>query len=302
MNVSDDDRACDPFPRRRLYVRDTTMAYVDVGSGNPVVFLHGNPTSSYLWRNVIKPLVCDARCIAPDLIGMGDSDRSPRGCYRLFEQAAYLDAFCDRLRLDDVCLVLQDWGVPLGFDWARRHPARVRGIVHMEGILRTMSWAEWPAATREFVRALKGPDGERLVLEENSIVEGFLALGTQRTLAPAEMARYRRPFRAAGAARQPTLDLAREIPLAGDPPDACAMIDANAQWLRGTFALPKLFINAEPGLNVVGPIRDFARTLPCQTEITVPGIHFLQEDSPAEIAAAIRTFLSGLRAAEPRGR
>jgi haloalkane dehalogenase len=292
--MEEDVNSADPYPRKRIMVRDTEMAYVDTGAGRDCVFLHGNPTSSYLWRNVIAEVEPRARCIAPDLIGMGDSGPSPRHCYRLFEQAAYLEAFFEALELNDICLVLQDWGVVLGVDWARRHPARVAGIVHMEGVMRTMTWAEWPAETRDFVRALKGDDGERLVLDENQIVEGFLPLGTARELSAEEMERYRRPYRETRASRQPTLDLAREIPLEGMPPDACAMIDANAQWLRSAIALPKLFINGNPGLNVVGAIRDFVRTFPNQTEITVDGIHFLQEDSPQAIGRAVEDFLRSL--------
>jgi haloalkane dehalogenase len=292
--MEQDISSIDPHPRKRMQVRDTEMAYVDVGSGPDCVFLHGNPTSSYLWRNVIAELAPSARCIAPDLVGMGESGPSPRGAYRLFEQAAYLDALFEALKIDNVCLVLQDWGVPLGVDWARRHPARVAGIVHMEGVMRTMSWAEWPDETRDFVRALKGDDGERLVLDENQIVEGFLALGTTRKLTTKEMERYRRPYATTRASRQVTLDLAREIPLEGMPPDACAMIDANGQWMRGAFEVPKLFINGNPGLNVVGAVRDFVRTFPNQTEVTVDGIHFLQEDSPHAISRAVSGFLATL--------
>ena len=290
INISAEDN----YVRQRVTTRDAEMAYVDTGSGRPCVFMHGNPTSSYLWRNVIPHIEPIARCIAPDLIGMGDSSRSPRHCYRLFEQAAFLDAYFDALELDDVCLVLQDWGVVLGVDWARRHPDRVSGIVHMEGIVRTMTWSEWPDETRDFVRALKGDDGERLVLEENQIVEGFLVLGTARKLSDAEMDRYRAPYRDTQESRQPTLDLSREIPLEGIPPDSCAMIDANAQWLRGTTALPKLFINGNPGLNITGSVRDYVRTFPNQQEITVDGIHFLQEDSPHAIGVAVRDFVNAL--------
>jgi haloalkane dehalogenase len=284
----------DNYPRQRLAVRDAEMAYVDTGSGRPCVFMHGNPTSSYLWRNVIPHIEPVGRCIAPDLIGMGESSAAPRGCYRLFEQAAYMDAFLDALDLKDVCLVLQDWGVVLGIDWARRHPDRVSGIVHMEGVVRTMTWAEWADETRDFVRALKGDDGERLILDENQIVEGFLMLGTARKLSEVEMERYRAPYRDSRESRQPTLDLSREIPLEGMPPDSCAMIDANAQWLRGTMALPKLFINANPGLNITGSVRDYVRTFPNQREITVDGIHFLQEDSPHAIGVAVKEFVNEL--------
>jgi haloalkane dehalogenase len=284
----------DTYPRQRVPVRDAEMAYVDTGAGRACVFLHGNPTSSYLWRNVIPHVEPVARCVAPDLIGMGDSSASPRHCYRLFEQAAYLDAFFDRLGLDDVCLVLQDWGVVLGVDWARRRPERVAGIVHMEGLMRTMTWSEWTPDTRDFVRALKGEAGERLILDENQIVEGFLVMGTARTFSEQEMDRYRQRYRDTRESRQPTLDLSREIPLEGLPPDACAMIDANAQWLRGTFELPKLFINGNPGFNVTGAVRDFVRTFPNQEEVTVDGLHFLQEDAPHEIGAAVKAFVEGL--------
>ncbi|HCU88960.1 MAG TPA: haloalkane dehalogenase [Gammaproteobacteria bacterium] len=284
----------DNYVRQRVITRDAEMAYVDTGSGRPCVFIHGNPTSSYIWRNIIPHIESKSRCIAPDLIGMGDSSRSPRNCYRLFEQAAFLDAFFDALNLDDVCLVLQDWGVVLGVDWARRHPDRVRGIVHMEGIMRTMTWPEWASETRDFVRALKSDAGEKLILEENQIVEGFLVLGIAREISEVEMERYRAPYRDSQESRQPTLDLSREIPLEGIPPDSCAMIDANAQWLRGTTVLPKLFINGNPGLNITGSVRDYVRTFPNQQEITVDGIHFLQEDSPHAIGAAVKTFVNAL--------
>ena len=286
--------AKDPHPRHRVLVRDAEMAYVDVGTGRPVIFLHGNPTSSYIWRNVIPHIQPIVRCIAPDLIGMGESDLCPRNCYRLFEQVAYIDSFIDALDLDEVWFVLQDWGVVLGIDWARRHPGRVGGGVHMEGLMRTMTWSEWPKETRPFVRDLKGERGERLVLDENQIVEGFLNMGTRRVLSDAEMGRYRAPYRSSGESRQPMLDLAREIPIEGLPPDSCAMIDANAQWLRGSFDIPKLFVNGDPGFNVKGPIRDYVRTFPNQSEITVKGLHFLQEDSPHEIGAALQGFFERL--------
>jgi haloalkane dehalogenase len=292
--VKQEISSIDPHPRKHMRVRDTEMAYVDVGAGRDCVFLHGNPTSSYLWRNVIAEVAPSARCIAPDLVGMGESGPSPRRAYRLFEQAAYLDAFLETLEPESVCLILQDWGVVLGIDWARRHPGKVAGIVHMEGVMRTMAWTEWPDQTRDFVRALKGDEGERLVLDENQIVEGFLPLGTARKLTDLEMERYRRPYKTTRESRQPTLDLAREIPLEGMPPDACAMVDANGQWMRAAIDLPKLFINGNPGLNVVGVIRDFVRTFPNQTEITVDGIHFLQEDSPHAIAQAVNDFLTTL--------
>jgi len=267
------------------------MAFVDTGEGEPVVFLHGNPTSSYIWRNIIPHAAPMARCLAPDLIGMGASGRNPRGGYRLADQIGYLDDWFEQLALGDrVTLVMQDWGVVLGFDWARRHPQRVRGMVHMEGIIRPMQWEEWPQRTREFVARLKSPEGEKLVLEENAIVEKFLTLGTARTFSEAEMATYRQPYLSAGTSRQPTLDLAREIPLGGEPKPACAMIQASADWLV-RCDIPKLLISARPGLNLTGAMLDFCRSWPNQREVVVDGIHFLQEDAPQQIGTAIVEFL-----------
>jgi haloalkane dehalogenase len=255
----------------------------DLPSRQPDIFL------SLAQYNSVRSAL--ARCLAPDLIGMGESGRNPRGSYRLADNASYLDRWFEQLELgDQITLVMQDWGTVLGFDWARRHPERVKCMVHMESIIRPMRWEEWPERTREFVARLKSPEGEKLVLEENAIVEGFLPLGTARKLSDAEMTRYRQPYLVPGESRRPTLDLAREIPLAGEPAPACAMVQASADWLV-RCEIPKLLISARPGLNLVGPMLDFCRSWPNQREVAVDGIHFLQEDSPDQIGSAIADFL-----------
>jgi haloalkane dehalogenase len=284
--------AADPYPRRRVRVLDSEMAYVDVGAGSPVVFLHGNPTSSYLWRNVIPLVVPRARCLAPDLIGMGESGKAPGARYRFVDHARYLDAWLEALGLaTDVTLVMHDWGSALGFHWARRHPERVAGLVYMEAIVRPVTWAEWPEAARKIFQTLRSPAGEEVALQKNVFVERILPASVMRGLTEAEMAVYRRPYLEPGESRRPTLSWPREIPLEGEPADVVAIVDDYAQWLA-TSSLPKLFINAEPGSILTGAQREFCRTWPNQREVTVKGSHFVQEDSPAEIGRAVADFLS----------
>jgi haloalkane dehalogenase len=286
--------AADPYPRRRVAVLDTEMAYVDVGAGDPVVFLHGNPTSSYLWRNVIPHVEAVGRCLAPDLVGMGDSGPAPAGAYRFVDHARYLDAWFERLALRGVTLVVHDWGSALGFHWARRHPERVRGVVYMEALVRPVTWGEWPEAARGIFQALRSPAGEEMVLQKNVFVERILPASVLRGLTGAEMAVYRRPFLAPGESRRPTLTWPRQIPIDGEPADVVAIADAYAKWLATAADLPKLFINADPGVILTGPQREFCRTWPSQHEITVRGSHFLQEDSPHEIGQAVAAFVGGL--------
>jgi haloalkane dehalogenase len=281
----------DPHPRRRARVLDTDMAYVDTGSGEPVVFLHGNPTSSYLWRNVIPHVIPLGRCLAPDLVGMGDSGRAPGGAYRFADHARYLDAWFEGLGLrHPVTLVTHDWGSALGFHWARRHPERVAGLVYMEAIVRPVTWAEWPEAARKIFQAMRGPGGEDMVLEKNVFVERILPASVLGGLDPAAHARYRAPFREPGESRRPTLTWPREIPIDGEPADVTAIVQAYADWL-GRSRVPKLFVNADPGSILVGAPRDFCRGWPSQREVTVRGSHFVQEDSPSEIGAAIAAWL-----------
>ncbi|HEX6212014.1 MAG TPA: haloalkane dehalogenase [Methylomirabilota bacterium] len=285
--------AVDRYERRRLGVLDSHMAYVDVGVGDPIVLLHGNPTSSYLWRNVIPELDGVGRCLAPDLIGMGRSGKAAGGRYRLADHARYLDAWFEALDLSRVTLVVHDWGSALGFHWARRHPDRIKAIVYMEAIVRPLSWAEWPDAARKMFQALRSPAGEELILVKNVFVERILPASVLRELAPEEMERYREPFREPGEGRRPTLTWPREIPIEGEPADVTALVQQYALWLSGS-PLPKLFVNADPGAILVGGQREFCRAWPNQQDVTVRGNHFLQEDSPAEIGQAIARFLRQL--------
>ena len=289
--MSEEIPAADPHPRRRVRVLDTEMAYVDTGAGDPVVFLHGNPTSSYLWRNVIPHVSPSARCLAPDLVGMGDSGKAPDGSYRFVDHARYLDAWLDSLALDRVTLVVHDWGSALGFHWARRHPERVRGVAYVEALVRPVTWDEWPDVARKVFQAMRSPAGEEMVLAKNVFVERILPASVLRGLTEAEMAVYRRPYVEAGESRRPTLTWPRQIPIDGEPADVVAIVDAYARWLA-TSDLPKLFVNAEPGVILTGAQREFCRAWPKQEEITVRGSHFVQEDSPREIGEAVARFIA----------
>jgi haloalkane dehalogenase len=281
--------------KRRVKVRDSDMAYVEAGAGAPVVFLHGNPTSSYLWRNVIPEVQGIARCLAPDLIGMGDSGKAPAGAYRFADHARYLDAWFEALGLDrDVVLVVHDWGSALGFHWARRHPERVRGLAYMEAIVRPLTWAEWPENARKVFQAMRSPAGEEMVLDKNVFVERILPASIERRLSTEEMEEYRRPFREPGEGRRPTLTWPREIPIDGEPADVVAIVDDYARWLAAS-PVPKLFVNADPGSILVGAQREFCRAWPDQREVTVRGLHFVQEDSPAAIGRAVAAFVRGPR-------
>ena len=264
---------------------------MDTGAGDPVVFLHGNPTSSYLWRNVIPHVVPVARCLAPDLVGMGESGKAPGGTYRFADHVRYLDAWFDALGLArNVTLVVHDWGSALGFDWARRHPERVRGIAYMEALVRPMTWAEWPEPARKIFQAMRSPAGEEIVLVKNVFVERLLPGSVLRALTPEEMERYRTPYRQPGESRRPTLTWPRQIPLDGEPVDVVAVTGAYAAWLTAT-PLPKLFVNGDPGFLTTGALREFCRTFPNQEEVTVTGAHFVQEDSPDAIGRAVAAFV-----------
>jgi haloalkane dehalogenase len=286
--------ATDPYPRRRVAVLDSELAYVDTGAGDPIVFLHGNPTSSYLWRNVIPHCTALGRCLAPDLIGMGDSGKNPTGSYRFVDHARYLDAWFEALGLSkNVTLVLHDWGSALGFHWVRRHPERVKALVYMEAITQPMQWDDWPTSAANIFRVFRSPAGEEVVLQKNVFVERVLPASVIRKLTDEEMAVYRRPFLEPGESRRPTLTWPRQIPLAGEPADVVALVEDYAHWMA-TNTLPKLFVNADPGTILIGKQRDFCRTWPNQREVTVQGLHFIQEDSPAEIGQAIAQFLQSL--------
>ena len=281
------------LPKYTMNVNGLEMAYHESGQGESVVFLHGNPTSSYLWRNIIPHISGRYRCIAPDLIGMGDSAKLPNtgaGSYRFVEHRRYLDELLDRLALgDSVTLVLHDWGSALGFDWARRNDRRIAGIAYMEAIVRLVEWSDWPEAAREIFEGFRSDAGEKMVIEDNLFVEAVLPASILRDLTPEEHDEYRRPFKVPEH-RRPTLTWPREIPLAGEPADVVEIVREYSEWLPGT-SFPKLFINAEPGAILTGAQREFCRTWKNQTEVTVSGIHFIQEDSPDEIGKAIHDWL-----------
>jgi haloalkane dehalogenase len=286
--------ATDPYERRRVAVIDSEMAYVDTGTGDPMVFLHGNPTSSYLWRNVISHVEGLARCLAPDLLGMGESGKSPSGSYRFVDHVRYLDAWFDALALTtNVTLVGHDWGSALAFYWAHRHPDRVKGIVYMEAVVQPVTWEDWPEAARGIFQAMRSPAGEEIILEKNVFVERILPASLLRRLTDEEMAVYRRPYLEPGESRRPTLTWPREIPVDGEPADVVEIVGRYAQWL-GVSDVPKLFINADPGTILVGRQREFCRTWPNQREVTVKGLHFIQEDSPSEIGRAIAEWYASL--------
>jgi haloalkane dehalogenase len=282
--------AVDLLPRRRVRVNDSEMSYVDTGRGDPIVFLHGNPTWSYLWRNIIPPISQLGWCLAPDLVGMGQSAPSPRQAYRFADHARYLDHWFETLGLTrEVTLVLHDWGSALGFYWAFRHPRRVRAIAYMEAIARPRLWSDFPSGRDQMFRALRSGDGERLVFDDNYFVETVLPRSILRQLSDEEMAAYRRPF-ATRESRLPTLVWPRELPIEGTPADVVDIVESYGAWLAQS-SMPKLFVNAEPGSLLVGRAREFCRTWRNQREVTVKGIHFIQEDAPVEIAAALKSFL-----------
>jgi haloalkane dehalogenase len=277
--------------KHRVEVLGSEMAYVDVGTGDPVVFLHGNPTSSFLWRNVIPHVADLGRCVAPDLIGMGDSSKVDGMAYRFVDHRTYLDGFLDAVGVRDrVTLVVHDWGSALGFDWANRHRAAVSGIAYMEAIVRPVTWEEWPEPSQRVFQGMRSPAGEEMVLANNVFVERILPASILRTLSEDEMAEYRRPFLNPGEDRRPTLTWPRELPIDGSPEDVVAIVDDYSGWLS-TSSLPKLFVNAEPGAILVGQQREFCRRWPNQTEVTVAGIHFIQEDCADDIGLSLRRWM-----------
>lgn len=282
--------------RKRIDVLDTDMAYVDVGEGDPIVLLHGNPTPSYLWRNIIPYLLPYGRCLAPDYVGMGNSGAAPDGAYRLADHQRYLDAWFEAMGLrENVILVVHDWGSALGFSWAQRHAERIRAIVYMEAIVRPfLSWDEWPEATRGFFKAQRTADGEDLILRKNLFIEYLLPL---RGISSEALEVYRRHYRNPGASRQPMLTWSRELPIGGEPADVVRVVESYASWLA-TSPIPKLFIDAEPAGFLIGAQREFCRAWPNQQEVTVQGAHFLQEDSPAAVGEAAARFVSKVLAGQ----
>jgi len=284
--------------RKYLPVLGTRMAYVDAGSGDPIVFLHGNPTPSYLWRKIIPRLLPFGRCLAPDYVGMGNSGAAADGGYRFIDQQRYLDAWFETVGLGrNVILVVHDWGSALGFSWAQRHPERVKAIIYMESIVRPfLSWNEWPEATRAFFQAQRSPAGEDLILEKNLFIEYLLPL---RNIAPEVMEVYRRHYRNPGPSRMPMLAWTRDLPIAGEPADVVEIVEAYSRWLSQS-PIPKLFIDADPAGFLIGAQREFCRRWPNQQVVTVRGSHFLQEDSPEEVGEACARFVAKVLAGQIR--
>jgi haloalkane dehalogenase len=273
------------------------MSYVECGEGDPILFLHGNPTSSYLWRNVMPHLQDQGRCLAPDLIGMGDSEKLDDpgpDSYRFVEHREYLDALLNALDVrSGVTLVAHDWGSALAFDWANRHREAVKGIAYTEALVQPLTWDDWPKAARAVFEGFRSPAGEAMVLEQNVFVEQVLPTSMLRDLSEEEMAAYRRPFATPGEDRRPTLTWPRQIPIEGEPADMVKIFEDYGAWLVQSD-VPKLFLNAEPGAILRGRQREFCRSWPNQTEVTVKGIHFVQEDSPDEIGRAVAEWRRGL--------
>jgi haloalkane dehalogenase len=282
----------EPHPKKFVGVKGRRIAYVELGEGDPVfLFLHGNPTSSYLWRNVMPQVADRGRCVAPDLIGMGDSDKLENpgpDTYGFATHRKFLWGFIESaIGLDSPLVIIgHDWGSALGFDWANHHRDQVSGIVYMEAIVRPLVWAEWPEASRRVFQGFRSAAGEEMILDKNMFVERVLPASILRRLEPAEMAEYRRPFADRREDRWPTLSWPREIPIHGEPRSVVELVSAYAEWMAGND-IPKLFVNAEPGAILVSAQREFCRRWPNQTEVTVNGIHFIQEDSGPEIGSAI---------------
>jgi haloalkane dehalogenase len=281
--------------RRTAPVLGVERAWLELGEGDPIVFLHGNPTSSYLWRDVIPHVAGLGRCLAPDLLGYGHSaklEASGPDRYHFAEQRAHLDALLERLGVRErAVLVLHDWGSVLGFDWARRHPERVVGIAYLEAVVRNVTWADLPAGSAPLFEALRSSRGEALILEQNVYVEAAIPSQVMRKLADEEMDAYRAPFREPGEGRRPILSLCRDVPVDGTPRDVHEAEAAYAAWLAAS-PVRKLFVNVEPGSFLVGAMRDLCRTWPNQTEVTVPGLHFAPEDSADAIGRALAAWLA----------
>ena len=288
-----------PYQKKFASVNGRRMAYVDEGEGDAIIFQHGNPTSSYLWRNVMPHLAGQGRLIAPDLIGMGDSEKLPDSGpdrYTFAEHAGYLDALLEQLDIGDkVIWVIHDWGSALGFHWANRHRDRVQGIAFMEAIVMPLRWDDWPDNAKSIFQAFRSPAGEEVVLSKNVFVEGVLPSAVMRGLGEAEMAVYRKPFASPGEDRRPTLTWPRQIPVEGEPADVVALVEDYGRYMRAADSPPKLFVNADPGSILTGRARDEARSWSHLEEVTVAGTHFIQEDSPHEIGAAVSAFVRKLR-------
>ena len=283
--------------KQKISINNKNIAYAESGSGDPIIFLHGNPTSSYLWRNITPHLESQGRCICIDLIGMGDSDKldnPDENSYQFEEHYHYVNAAIESLTNgENTTFVIHDWGSALGFNWCYHNPDSVKGIAYMEAIVKEMTWEDWRDEAKGIFQGFRSDAGESLVLEKNYFVERVLPGSILRRLRDEEIEEYRRPFLNPGEDRRPTLSWPREIPIEGQPGNVCEIVNRYAEWME-TNNIPKLFINAEPGAITTGRIRDFCRSWRNQTEVTVKGGHFVQEDSPDEIGKAISTWYKNI--------
>ena len=284
--------------KKKITINNKTMSYIDEGEGDAIIFQHGNPTSSYLWRNVMPHLEGQGRLIACDLIGMGDSEKltnSGPDSYNYFEHRDFLFTLLEELNIGkQVVFVIHDWGSALGFDWSFQNQDRVQGIAYMEGIVKPVTWDEWPENATKVFQGFRSEAGESMVLDKNIFVERVLPSSIMRELSEKEMDEYRRPFLNPGEDRRPTLSWPRQIPIQGEPKEVVEVVENYSNWLSSSD-LPKLFINADPGSILTGKQREFCRSWPNQEEVTVKGTHFMQEDSPDEIGKAVSRFVSKLR-------
>ena len=285
------------YEKKFVSVKGKQIAYVEEGSGDPIVLLHGNPTSSFLWRNVIPELVESGRVIVPDLIGQGDSEKLPASegpeRYSLEVAYSYVDGLLESIGANEnVTLVIHDWGTGVGFLWAMRHSAAVKGVAYMEGIVKPVSWSDWPESAVGIFKGFRSDKGEDLILNRNMFIEGVLPSSVIRPLSNTEMDAYRAPHLETDD-RQPLLNWPRQIPIEGEPMDIVALVNEYGAFMAASD-MPKLFINADPGSILVGAQREFCRSWPNQQEVTVKGLHFIQEDSPVEIGQAVANWLKAL--------
>lgn len=278
--------------KKSIEVLGRNMTYVEMGEGSPIIFQHGNPTSSYLWRNIIPYLEDQGRCIAIDLIGMGDSDKlddEGENTYSYHVQKKYFNACLNELEIkNDITFVIHDWGSALGFDWAYENQNSIKGICYMEGIVKTISWGDWPKDAKSIFQGFRSDAGEDLILKKNLFIEAVLPGAIIRDLSETEMNVYRRPF-LKEIERRPTLDWPRQIPIEHEPLEVYKIVEDYSSWMS-INNIPKLFINADPGSILLGKQREFCRKWKNQEEITVKGSHFIQEDSPHDIGKAISSW------------
>ncbi len=282
--------------KKNINVLGKKMTYVDRGEGDPIIFQHGNPASSYLWRNIIPYLENQGRCIAIDLIGMGDSDKltdNGNNTYSYHIQKQYFDKCLEELEIkENITFVIHDWGSALGFNWAYEHQESVKGVCYMEAIVKKISWEDWPKDAKSIFQGFRSDAGEDLILKKNLFIEGVLPNAIIRNLTETEMDIYRKPF-LKEIDRRPTLDWPRQIPINNEPEDVCKIVDDYSSWMS-INEIPKLFINADPGSILTGKQREFCRKWKNQQELTVKGNHFIQEDSPNEIGEAISKWYRNL--------